>query len=394
MHRSPSQRPTRAGSVSTTALIALPILILVLAGVVSLVMLRGSKTELQTSGDAAALAAGRALADDAFLVGDPEAIRAALGRARDAAVEYAQANPVRGETIALDRNLRHRPDGDIVFGHLDQPINGNFQRLDPSEPGDIRRVNAVRISAHRSASGETLSIRATAFLDSAVVGLKPQFDKPLPLVPVALYSCPSADGPSPERSWEHQPRTDQFRYDAGAGRWVSGSDGVPEVTVVLGRSEPDERSVHGIALRLGTHTLGGFFTQVQEGVAPAELAEFGGQLLLDARRRLAVPPASFPAHRLEESDPFARMARAFRELAADPEPRLWPMFGDLRSDDERVILTGFAAVRIVRQDEEEGRVRLVLQPTIFPTPAAVTDAGRPPPDCSWGATACRLRLAE
>jgi hypothetical protein len=389
-------RPSRAGSVSTSALIALPIMLLVLVGVVSLVMLRGSKTELQTSGDAAALAAGRTLADDAFLAGDPEGIRRVLARARDAAVEYATANPVNGQRIDLDRNPQHRPDGDIVFGQLDQPLNGNFVRLDPTDPDALRRVNAVRISARRSASGDPLSIRATAFLDFAVVGLKPQFGKPLPAVPVALYSCRSADGPSPERAWEHQPRIDEFRYDAESQRWVPGADGVPEVKVVLGPPGEGEQSVHGMALRIGTHNLSGFFTQVVEGVAPADLAapEFGGELALDVRRTLAVPTAAF-AEVQTDGEPFARMARAFRSLASDPTPRIWPMFSDLRDDqDERVILSGFAAVRIVKVEEEEGRVRLTLQPTIFPTPTVVTDVGRPPPPGSWGATACRLRLAE
>ncbi len=388
--------PVRSGSVSTTALVILPILILVLVGVVSLVALRGSKTELQTSGDSAALAAGRTLADDAFLAGHPEAIRAVLTKARTAAVEYAEANPVHGQRIELDRNLSHAPDGDIVFGHLDQPINGNFQRLDPENLGELRRVNAVRIAARRSANGDPLQVRATAFLDFAVVGLKPQFDKPLPVVPVALYSCPSADGPSPERAWEQQPRIDRFRFDADSKRWVPGEDGIPEYTVVLGAAHPEEKSVHGIALRIGTRDRTGFFTQIHDGVTPKQLAgsEFGGELVLDTQRKLAVPPATFPETR-DEGDPFARMARAFRTIATDPTPRIWPMFCDLQADHEdRVILSGFVAVRIVKVDDEEGRIRLILQPTIFPTPTVVTDVGRPPPPTTWGATACRLRLAE
>ena len=394
MRRSLALTPVRTGSVATSALLILPILILVLVGVVSLVMMRGSKTELQTSGDAAALAAGRTLADDAFLTGHPEAIRAVLERARTAAVEYASANPVHGETIELDRNLKHEPDGDIVFGQLDQPINGNFHRLDPDNPSDLRRVNAVRISARRGGNGDPLSVRATAFLDFAVVGLKPQFDKPLPVVPVALYSCRSADGPSPERAWEQQPRTDVYRFDSDTKRWLPGEDGIPELTVVLGAVNPGERSVHGMALRIGTRNLAGFFTQIHEGIAPTELAEFGGELVLDARRELAVPPATFPESR-DDGNPFARMARAFRAIAAESTPRIWPMFSDLRADpDERVILSGFVAVRIVKVDDEAGRIRLILQPTIFPTPTVVTDAGRPPPPSSWGATACRLRLAE
>lgn len=409
MRRHLASTRLRTGSVSTATLIALPILILVLIGVVSLVMLRGSKTELQTSGDAAALAAGRTLADDAFLSGEPEAIRGVLRRARAAAVEYAVANPVQGQTIELDQNLEHRPDGDIVFGYLDQPINGNFHRLDLGDVGELRRVNAVRISARRNADGDPLSIRATAFLDFAVIGLKPQFDKPLPVVPVALYSCRSADAPSPERSWEQQHRTDAFRYDAAARRWVAGSDGIPEITVVMGRHEPEERAVHGIGLQIGTSNIGGLFTQIIEGIAPAELAEYGGELMLDERRKLAVPHANFAVVREreegrqreagrqrepDEPELVGRMARAFRALAADPTPRIWPLFNDLRADDERVILTGFAAVRIVKVEDESGRLRLILQPTIFPTPTVVTDVGRSPPHGSWGMTACRLRLAE
>lgn len=392
-----AHKPVRAGSVSTSALVILPVLILVLVGVVSLVMLRGSKTELQTSGDSAALAAGRTLADDAFLTNHPEAIRAVLNKARTAAIEYADANPVHGQRIELDRNLNHLPDGDIVFGHLDQPINGNFQRLDPENMGELRRVNAVRISARRSANGDPLQVRATAFLDFAVVGVKPQFDKPLPVVPVALYSCPSADGPAPNRAWEQQPRVDQFRFDADAKRWVPGEDGIPEYTVVLGTAHPEEKAVHGMALRLGTRNLAGFFTQIHEGIAPKELAgpEFGGELVLGDHRKLAVSPAVFPEAREEGGNPFARMARAFRVLASDPTPRIWPMFCDLQAEHEdQVILSGFVAVRIVKVDDEEGRIRLILQPTIFPTPTVVTDAGRPPPPSSWGTTACRLRLAE
>ena len=120
----PGVRPPtggRRGVVAAWALLALLFLTAVLVGVVEIYRLPAARVEMQTSADAAALAAARELVDDRFLIGDPRALAERIAAARVAAHRFALVNGVFGDPVALDDNEANDAGGDVLLGRLDAP---------------------------------------------------------------------------------------------------------------------------------------------------------------------------------------------------------------------------------------------------------------------------------
>jgi hypothetical protein len=393
----------RRGTVSVGTLLAVPAL-LVLAGLVVYVgTLRDARTETQNGADAAALAAARALATDDLLTDDFDRAAHRLKRARAAAVELGRANFAGGERLELDENSGNDPDGDIVFGQLDRPLSGKFEPVG-KHPSDCAgdRVNAVRVTLRRGPVRATFGgcaperdvlARATAMLDWRVVGFRPHDDSQLPLIPIGV--CTDHKGELPH-GWDAHCRRDrdEWKFDHEHRKWAAGRDGIPEVTVVLGKRS-DRGEVPGVFLRVGVHTFADTVEQVRSGLNRGHFrGQFGdGGAVLGPDNTLHIPGTpdcpgeGLPARRLIDE--------VLRGVCERGEARIWPLFSDVDEDGGLVRVTGWMAARVVGCDPAPGGIKLTLQPAVVCHPSAVTEHRSSPP-AFWAVnrTICRVRLAE
>jgi hypothetical protein len=384
-----ARSPRRQASTTLVVLLAFGVLLAAAALAIDLAHLWEVRTSQENATDAAALAAAGALVDDRLLTGDPAAMVLCLRLARDEAVRYAAANPVLGEPLPLDPNDTNLPEGDVLFGTLDNPHAPLFvpagNVADLSNPS-LGLVNAVRITGRRTRDrgnaaglylGRAFAVPAadvvtlsTAMLDRDVVGLRPALNQPLPLVPIALLSDPGGTNPA---SWEAQVPggrgPDDYRFDPATRTVVADAtgDGIHEMEVTL--------ADNACELLLGVADSAAVNDQVSGGVMPAQLQSLGGQLVLGEQNQLPLPapPGCGPAAGTPEAD---GLAASLEQLRVRGDLRVWPLFAGLDGSSGAAVVTGFVAARVVRVEADGPRVRFTLQAGMLATPDLVTDASR------------------
>jgi hypothetical protein len=390
-------RRTRPGSVAAYALVILPVLTLALALALFATQLGETRTTLQTNADAAALAAVQVLVDDDALLGRPDILRRLMERAEEEARRFAQDNLVGEDGVDLRPNPDNDPDGDIVFGSLDRPRDKHFVVADLGEDREefLHLINTVRITCARTCArgnpcrltgGAFLSLRetdlvatATATLDRDVIGFRPVFDQPLPLIPLALLSDPAGAN---QDSWEYQVEKrgghDRWRLDKVEDRRkpAPGPDGLFEMEVQLGSAGGGR--TNACLLQLGAYDRETLDQQLCEGVRPEHLANFGGELVLGQDNKLVVPgnPWGCPA---PGTSAHARLCASLEKVRRQGEARIWPLFRGLDDRTGMPALNGFVAARVVHVGgDQEGSQGLsfVLQPCMISSAAAVTSSSR------------------
>ena len=392
-----SPSPARPGAVSFAALIAIPVVLLLVGLVVYVALLRDSKVEVQNGADAAALAAAEALVTDDLLVADPGRAAARLDRSRDAAAALARANFSQGQPLTLDRNRDNDPDGDIVFGFQDRPLSAFCAVGQKGCACD--HVNAVRVTLGRSplpspmggrSSDRGVRGRATALLDWHVVGFSPKGDSPVPLMPIGLSLA--REGVS-ESEWEPEWRRGRDEWPPAEvdGRNVAG-DGIPEFEVVLGAPRRGKGQSVGVFLRLGGGLTRDFVRQVQSGPNRDDLAKWTGEFSLGVHNTVTVTGSP-------ECPPESDSNRAALEAAlrAASGPRIWPLFSDADPETGDVRVSGWTGARVVAVERAGGGGLLLrLQPAVVSHPSIVADPNRSPPPAFWGGnrTVCAVRLAD
>ena len=395
----------RAGTAGVTLLIALPVLLVLIGLVVYIGLLRDVHHEAQGGADAAALAGARLLADDSLLLRNHyhTPMQNRVRQARQMAQTIGQLNFAGDERLNLDLNDSNNPDGDIVIGHLDRPLGGTFTPLPPDVNNwENALINAVRVTVRRSPlpglwggqpPQQAIAARATAFLDWRVVGYCPSHDRPIPLMPIALFSDPSR---TDLRSWEaqwHQGLVDVWSYDGVNRRWQVGADGLPEILQPLGESSL--AAGPALFLQIGVEDFAGTIQQIQEGIRRAGLErQFGaGGFVLREDNKVNVPGA---AGLPPEGSPTRRvLLEALQNLASTGAARLWPLYSEYDTLQGQVRVSGWTAARLVEIQTPGTHLVLVLQPCVLPHAAAVTERREPPP-AFWGNNrmVCRVRLAE
>lgn len=395
----------RAGASGVTLLIALPVLLVLIGLVVYVGLLRDVRYEAQGGADAAALAGARLLADDSLLLRSryQTPMQNRVRQARQMAQTIGQLNLAGDERLNLDLNESNDPDGDIVIGHLDRPLGGTLTPL-PADGNawDNASINAVRVTVRRSTlptllggqpPQQAIVARATAFLDWRVVGYRPSHDRPIPLIPIALFSDPSK---TDVRSWEaqwHQGLVDSWSYDGVNRCWQVGADGLPEVLQPLGGST--QAAGTALFLQIGVEDFAGTIQQIQEGIRRPELErQFGaGGFVLRRDNKVDVPgTAGLPP----EGSPTRRaLLETLQNVASTGAARLWPLYSEYDTLQGQVRVSGWTAARIVEIQTQGSNLVLVLQPCVLPHAAAVTEPREPPP-AFWenNRMVCRVRLAE
>jgi hypothetical protein len=372
----PPARATRRGV--TTPLIAAALLLaaLGLALVLDRLWLEAAQVELTTAGEAAALAAARALACDDRLKPDVEG-SLLTNHALSAAVSIARRNTVASAPVNLDLAAE-----DVRCG-----------RLTPNEEtGEEQFVQTdslpthVRVTAHRSRSRGnpvalflgTLSqqpqgdvvVDVEAGLDNRVAGVRPFPGGPVPALPLAIWqNDPSGRCVQTWRNAIEQRRgRDEYGYDPTTRQVTNGKDGIPEITL---RSQPRSGTSDKVNLQLldiGT----GFdaellATQFAHGWPAAALEAWGGELRLGSS---GLEFASTPTLQSGERD-------ALEALLG--EPRICLLYSlcqaDGRSAKFRTTCVEFVAVRVLAvRDLSDGSAEIVAQPSVITTRTALADA--------------------
>jgi hypothetical protein len=398
-------RRSRAGVSGVSLLIALPVLLALIGLVVYVGLLRDVRYEAQGGADAAALAGARLLADDTLLLreGYQTLMQTRVRQARQMAQTIGQLNFAGDERLSLDLNDTNDPEGDIVIGQLDRPLGGTFRPLPPDVASwDNSAINAVRVTVRRSAlpgllwgqpPRQAIVARATAFLDWRVVGYRPSHDRPIPLIPIALYSDPSGND---LRSWEgqwHRRQVDTWSYDGGNQRWQVGSDGLPEIFQSLGGTSPTAGPA--LFLQIGVEDFAETLQQIQQGIRRSELErQFGaGGFVLRGDNRVNVPGAAgLPP---VGSQTRTALLETLQNVASTGQARLWPLYSEYDTLQGQVRVSGWTAARLVEIQTQGANLLLVLQPCVLPHAAAVTEQREPPP-AFWenNRMVCRVRLAE
>ncbi len=398
--------PTRRkGAGSLVGLMTLPALLLLVGLVFYVAHLRGTRDEAQNGSDAAALAAAMAFVCDDFLSGKAVRCEECLVRSRIAADNLTRANFAGGEQLSLQENDKNDPEGDIVFGFLDQPF-GEFAPAMHGTEGWCVGVNAVRVSVHRSpvkgmfggkGLKRELRSQATAMLDYQVIGFRPKDDTtPFPMVPIALFTDHMG---KVQNTWDghcYASRLDEHAYDPKLKQFVLGKDDIPEVTVVLGKQPEDSSAVPATFLQVGAKSFADTAEQIRSGILRTHLTDnFAGEFVLGDDNTLGVngsPQCPEPNHPNRDL-----LNNVLAEAIADGKPRLWPLFASLDEERGLILLSGWVGARLISASESElGGVKLVLQPTMVADPATVTTHNRIQCPAFWSLnnTVCRVRLAE
>lgn len=393
----------RPGHASVYALIALPVMLGVLVLVLVFVRQRDTATELRNAAVASALAAAGELADDAMLTDDPDRILPVLERARAVADGVGQRNLVEGKRLTIHPPKGDQP-GDLQFGYFDPTdgVEGQFRPLPKDPTGkDLGKLDAVRLTA-KHPFRDCVFTRVTAVFDRHVCGFRPLPDRPAPLVPIALYDGVH-DSDHPAWGKTVAAGKDKWARTDGKPVWVSGRDGLPEVTVRVGwQKDKGDGAVCGFPVRFGDGDREGLLKQIADGVSAADLHRHGGEIsLCDEKKNHAhgdpewcLPHDDDDDHKgkgkggkkddEEEWDGDLPLG-LFRQLARTGEARVWPVFSGF-DDDGKAVLVGFTAARVVAAERERGTgaVLLTLQPAVVATPTAVTRPDRPPYDRTVG----------
>ncbi len=369
--RSLRKRRRRSGAILVLTAVMMVAMFALLVVAVDVGYVALVRTQLQSSADAAALAAPWELYDSRTLttpLASPELVQAdVLTPAR----YYASENPVGQVQPEL-------ADADIELGRLDVTAGPNAQLYTPDAFGDLT-YNAVRVSVHRTAdiNGEIPSFFARVVgVDSSSGGAE---------ATAAFVDNLSGFGPLPpgknlmilpfamdKQTWDalmDGNAGDDWTWDADQGI-TSGSDGVLEVNLFpQGANSPGNRGT--VDIGANNNSTADLARQIVEGVNTTDLDHIGGKLELG------------PDGTLELNGDTGISAGMKDELASiRGQPRIIPLFDSVSGNGNNATYTivGFAGVRVidVRLTGKMSGKRVIVQPARVQVYGGIPASGSTP----------------
>ena len=334
-------RRDRRGALTILSAVLCIVLLGMVAFAVDIGYILSSKEEIQRTADASALAATWEFADR---ISEGYSPSEALTYARTEGCRYANANEVGNLGLAIDTNPSNAPEGDMVFGYIN-----DFS--DPNAPFDTLstdRFNAVRVKVRRDETlngslplffarifgidKQSVSAQATAALARDVSGFQtPSDGSNLEILPITLdYDTWMA--------WKAGTYgSDDFGYNEDSGVVSAGGDGELEVNLYpIGNGSPGNRGM--VDIGSNNNSTSDIARQILHGISPEDMAYHGGRLEFDDYGKLYL------------NGDTGISAGVKDELAyIIGEPRIIPIFEEVNGPGNNAIYTivAWQGIRIV-----------------------------------------------
>ncbi len=365
MRRRSNQRRNRRGNVLVLTAVLMVFMMGLLAFAVDLGYLYVTRTELQRSSDAAALAAAWQLLEEEGTIsryefsGPSELVDA---QAR----EYATANRVAGKGSDLAAS-------DIIVGRLDTPTSP----LEEMRFDDPTLFNVVRVRVRKTADqngqvplffakvwgleGSSLEAQSTAmFLNNFDGFTTPSNGETLDILPFALDKT----------TWDTflaGGGTDNWKWNAEQGTIQAGSDGIKEMNLYpQGTGSPGNRGT--VDIGSSNNSTADIARQILHGVSPQDLEHHGGELKFNDQGVLPL------------NGDTGISAGVKDELAAiRGQPRIIPVFSRVSAPGNNATYTivKFVGVRImdVKLTGSMSSKRVIIQPACVRTYGGIPATG-------------------
>jgi hypothetical protein len=295
-----------------------------------------------------------------------------MKNARDKAVWFAAANRVENQTPFVDRNDANLPAGDVVIGYLADPKNqeASMTFLDPT------RYNSVQVRVQRTAQrngsvpltfaaiigmrSANLKLSATATMVDRVIGFRPTPETGNAMIlPIRMHIVTFTQMMSPLAA-------DDYRWDEATQKVEKGSDGINEVEFFPEKDAPGNFGYLDIGIEDNNSNVE-LGEQLVNGITPADLAAYGGQLVLGDNGTLTLP--GIPGQRDSLLSVLESMVG---------QTRVIPLYNSISGSGSgaEVTIVGFGGIRVMQVDRK-GDGRLTVQPA-FVSDNNVVIGTRPP----------------
>ncbi len=280
----------RRGAITVLAALFSIVVLGMVAMSVDVGYMLSMKEEMQRTADAAALAAcwdyGKNLADG-------HDSTTSLQSARVAAQQFATNNQIGNAGPLLDANSCNAPEGDLVFGYVNDLYNPTT-----FDTSSHHLFNAVKVKVRRDENlngkapsffarvfghnGQALYANATAALVRDVKGFEiPNGGGNIDLLPFALdldtwNDWMAGSGPGV---------ADKYTWDATNRQVTPGPDGLMEVNLYpQGTGSPGNRGT--VDIGSSNNSTNDIARQILHGISPADLGHHGGKLEFDQHGEL------------------------------------------------------------------------------------------------------------
>ncbi|MBX9677553.1 MAG: hypothetical protein K2X38_02235 [Gemmataceae bacterium] len=342
----------RTGALSLWLLFSMPVLLMLGFFGINALWMNFARAQTQRVVDASALAAGIVMVDDAMLTGAPTLLASLETIAESAAVNYATIqNPVGPSPVVFEN-------ADYVFGLIDHP-------LDAQSPKMLKLIDSLELAGRRTAATKnavplfgqglfTLSrvdVIATSKvkLDRQVAGFRPVFGNTIPVAPTAIAESKAMSGwkETIESAWSVSPPTTVAA--------------MPTIKITIGGTAAADPYVLTVSMASDPAT------QTLNGIAPVDLASFGGQLVVPSAGNLPIAGT--------QSAPSG-LAAALQALQASGAKRAYPLYRGLDGMGQAQV-TRFVAARVTNVMNNGSTIDVTLTPAFLEHPSVVTETGRP-----------------
>ncbi len=355
------RRPRRRGNTLVLTAVMMIVLMGMLAFALDLGYLYVTRTQMQRSADAAALAAAWELVDNESLVDSTDTLQSSE-KARQKAVDYATRNPVLTTAPQLGEE-------DVKIGFLANPSDPSSQMNFDS----ANRPNAVWVNIRRDTNmnGEVslffapllgrdrvkLQSQATAAVNNNIRGFRtPSDGSNLGILPITLD----------EPTWNALLAgvgTDDWKWDAELENVTAGADGVLEVNLYpQSTGSPGNRGM--VDIGSSSNSTADIARQILHGASPADLAHHGGKIELDENGELIL------------NGDTGISAGVKDELASIlGETRIIPVFRSVvgPGNNAQYTIVAFVGIRImeVKLTGKNTSKRVIIQPAKMVTIGAI-----------------------
>lgn len=362
--------PQRRGAVAVLVMVTLVVLLGMASLTIDVGRMYRAKSELQTSADAAAMAAAWELLDEDRLKGGADMTQE-FTAARTEAGTYAYANTVMNAAPSLALS-------DVVFGYLSDPSNPseaisfatpaafNTAVVYTRRTAQINGPITLLFSGVLGHSSTELGAMAAATFKDGAVGFRVTDETPnASVLPLTLRLSAWLDLLSGANT-----TGDGWSYDKNTDSVGVGSDQINEQNLYPGggNGQLPAGDFGTIDIGASNNSTADLSRQIRDGLNAEDLAVYGGEFKLGADGTVPL-----------NGDTGLSAALAGELAGIVGETRLIPLFSTVSGPGENAtfIIVGFAGIRImnVKLTGPMQKKRVIIQPAFHVDSTVITGPG-------------------